>query len=337
MKLIAYLIITVSVIVGSLASATAYLAPIDTPDKKLIGLELTSAAGAFMPAEVSDEFLEQLGAIHAELDEKKKADAENPLKAKLEESAAGEGEALGEETSETTDPESTEAEQTPGDDSADAPTLSPAPRLEPTGESILAAFEKPRPIGRKGDTLNAELLAILRNQTGDQKVEYLKVNRFDFFRWPHWWVFLIACAGLLGGAFLVRRAQKAELTRSGSVGKTENPTDARTVFARLSGRLDELTKDLERATSTDEKLEAIVRRIGNIQRDDVPAFVADRPALVNRLSLAGYAELMDNFAGMERQLNRAWSAAADGYLDEAMTALQNAQPLLLQTLQKLKS
>ncbi|MFU8829682.1 MAG: hypothetical protein ACNA8P_09650, partial [Phycisphaerales bacterium] len=97
-----------------------------------------------------------------------------------------------------------------------------------------------------------------------------------------------------------------------------------------------LADDLARATTEDEKLEAIVRRIGFIQRDDVPAFVADRPALVNRLGLGGYAELMDNFAAMERQLNRAWSAAADGHLPESETCLQNAQPMVVETLRKLK-
>ncbi|MFG0291703.1 MAG: hypothetical protein ACF8MJ_00960 [Phycisphaerales bacterium JB050] len=325
MKLIAYLIITASVIVGSLASATAYLAPIDTPDEKLIGLELTSDAGAYMPEDVSKEFKDRLEKIHKAIDEKKEAAAKNPLKPKPPVSEeVGDEDAASESADDQTpvEDEATEADDTDPEE----------PKTEPTGESKLADAENAKPIGREGDTLNAELLEILR----EQQVEYLKVNRFDFFRWPHWWLFVISSVGLLGGAFLVRRAQKAELARSGSLSETENPTDARTVFARLSGRLDELSKDLERASTEDEKLEAIVRRIGNIQRDDVPAFVADRPALVNRLSLGGYAELMDHFAGMERQLNRAWSAAADGYLDEALNSLKNAQPMLIQTLEKLK-
>lgn len=326
MKLIAYLIITASVIVGSLASATAYLAPIDTPDEKLIGLELTSDAGAYMPDEVSKEFKDRLEKIHKAIDEKKEAEAENPLKPEAPDTPTeADGEAQGESAN----------GDAPTDDGGEAeadPAEPEEPETQPTGEELLADAETPKPIGREGDTLNADLLELLRAE----QVEFVKVNRFDFFRWPHWWVFVISAVGLLGGAFLVRRAQKAELDRSGSAEETENPTDARTVFARLSGRLDELSKDLERASTEDEKLEAIVRRIGNIQRDDVPAFVADRPALVNRLSLAGYAELMDHFAGMERQLNRAWSAAADGYLDEAMNSLKNAQPMLIQTLEKLK-
>lgn len=302
MKLIAYLIITLSVIAGSLASATAYLAPVSAPDDKLIGLELTSPAGSFMPAKADDDFKKRLGEIHQAIDERKEKRANNPLK-----------------------PDEPERE----------PIVVPRVDSAPTGEKRLADAENPKPIGRKGDTLNADLLELLRAQD----VEFVKVNRFDFFRWPHWWLFLLSCAGLIGGALLVRHQRKSELTRANTLveGAPENPADARTVFARLSGRLDELSKDLDKARTEDDKLDAIVHRIGNIQRDDVPAFVADRPALVGRMGLAGYAELMDHFAAMERQLNRAWSAAADGHLEEALASLKNAQPMLIQTLQKLKS
>jgi len=303
MKLIAYLIIMVSVIAGSLASATAYLAPIDSPDEKLLGLELTSPAGSYLPDKADEEFKSRLKEIHDAIDEAKEKQAENPLKPEETERAA---------------PEVPEVE------------------TAPTGESELAKAEEPKPIGRTGDTLNAELLAMLRDQ---ENVRFVKVNRFDFFRWPHWWLFLLSCVGLIGGALLVRHARNTELARASAIveGAPENAADAKTVFARLSGRLDELAKDLDRAANDDAKLNAIVKRIGSIQRDDVPAFVADRPALVARMGLAGYAELMDHFAAMERQLNRAWSAAADGHLQEAMTSLKNAQPMLLQTLKKLKS
>ena len=54
------------------------------------------------------------------------------------------------------------------------------------------------------------------------------------------------------------------------------------------------------------------------------------------MGLGGYAELMDGFAAMERQLNRAWSAAADRHLPEALLCLRAAQPMVVETLRKLK-
>lgn len=301
MKLIAYLIITASVIAGSLASSTAYLTPLDTAQERLSELSLNSPAGAFDPEQASEAFLERLENVREKIAASTEETERDPLMPAQPERQA-----------------------------ADIPQVTTAP----TGEAALAEREAVAPIGRAGDKLVPELVELLR----DEGVRYVKTSSFSFATWPHWWLFVLACLGLGGGALLVRSAQKAEIARANAlqVGTPENAADAKTVFARLSGRLSELADDLARAKSDDEKLDAIVHRIGNIQRDDVPAFVADRPALVSRMGLAGYAELMDHFAAMERQLNRAWSAAADGHLPEAEACLAAAQPMLLQTLEKLK-
>jgi hypothetical protein len=74
-------------------------------------------------------------------------------------------------------------------------------------------------------------------------------------------------------------------------------------------------------------MERIVERAERITAEHVPPFIEARPQLVSRLGLAGYAQLMDRFAAGERQLNRAWSAAADGYEEEAVACLDNAAVL----------
>ncbi len=301
MKLIAFVIITLSIITGSLASSTAYLVPLDsTPPETLADLRLTSAAGAYDPATADEAFLQRLGDVHARLDAERAAEA-NPLKPSV-------------------------PERTP------APV--PAVETQPTGEQVLRARESTPPIGRPGDLLIPELAEMLNASN----VRYVKVSSFSFGRWPHGWLFILSCAGLLVGAYMVRLAQKRALAASEAAEAVsgEQATDARSVFARLSGRLHTLAEELSTARNEDDKLESIVSHIGKIQRDDVPAFVADRPSLVNRMGLAGYAELMDSFAAMERQLNRAWSAAADGHLPESESCLRNAQPLLADTLRKLK-
>lgn len=301
MKPIAFLIITLSIIAGSLASSTAYLAPLDTtPPETLATLRLTSPAGAYDPAAVDEAFLQRLAEVRARLDAERAAEA-NPLKPPTE-------------------------PRTP------APT--PPVETQPTGEQILRARESTPPIGRPGDLLTPELVELLKAAD----VRYVKVASFSFGRWPHGWLFVLSCVGLLAGAWMVRLSQKRALAASDLAEKPtgEQATDAGSVFARLSGRLHTLAEELARARTEDDKLASIVRHIGEIQRDDVPAFVADRPSLVNRLGLAGYAELMDSFAAMERQLNRAWSAAADGHLPESQACLRNAKPLLADTLRKLK-
>lgn len=302
MKLLAYLLITLSVIAGSLASSTAYLVRLQgASPETLATLRLGSPAGTYDPAAVAPGFVERLNAVRAELDAERRA-AANPLK-----------------------PETTP--RVP----ADVPPVA----TEQTGESVLRAREAVPSVGRTGDRLTPGLAALL-NESG---VTFVKVTEFSIARWPYAWLFALSCLGLLAGAWIVRRARRLSLEAAEAAGPVaaEDATDAPTVFARLSGRLHTLAEELARTTDEDERLAAIVRHIGQIQRDDVPAFVADRPALVNRLSLGGYAELMDSFAAMERQLNRAWSAAADAHLPESEECLRNAQPLVVETLRRLKS
>jgi hypothetical protein len=76
------------------------------------------------------------------------------------------------------------------------------------------------------------------------------------------------------------------------------------------------------------RLALILERIGTLQKTHMPAFVEARPLLVARLGLGGYAELMDRYAAAERQINRAWSAAADGVPEEAVSCLDQAAGLL---------
>ncbi|MAO20782.1 MAG: hypothetical protein CMJ25_08540 [Phycisphaerae bacterium] len=301
MKIIANLLIAISLIAGSLASSTAYLVRIDGANpEKLSTLRLGSPAGSFDPSFASPEFNDRLEKVRAGLGAGGAAET-NPLK-----------------------PETTPR----------VPAEVPAVQTAPTGESVLRARESIMPIGQAGDPLTPGLIALL----DESDVTYVKVTEFSIARWPYAWLFGVSCLGLLAGALMMRNARKAELAQADSASASDvaQATDAQTVFARLSGRLHSLTEDLARTHDTSTRLEAILLHIGKIQRDDVPAFVANEPALVNRLSLAGYAELMDSFAAMERQLNRAWSAAADAHLPESEQCLRDAQPLLVETLRRLK-
>jgi hypothetical protein len=58
---------------------------------------------------------------------------------------------------------------------------------------------------------------------------------------------------------------------------------------------------------------------------DVAAQMADfadaRESMIHGLGLAEYADVMDHFARGERFLNRAWSASADGYINEVWDSL----------------
>lgn len=54
-------------------------------------------------------------------------------------------------------------------------------------------------------------------------------------------------------------------------------------------------------------------------------FAEGRNVIAHRFGTPAYAEVMTEFASGERYLNRAWSAAADGYVDEVERSITAAQ------------
>jgi len=58
---------------------------------------------------------------------------------------------------------------------------------------------------------------------------------------------------------------------------------------------------------------------------DMGSFADARESMIHGLGLAEYAEVMDHFARGERFLNRAWSASADGYIDEVIKSLHKCE------------
>src|SRR5690606_3352950 len=98
----------------------------------------------------------------------------------------------------------------------------------------------------------------------------------------------------------------------------------------LKGEIDRLRAELPGMGSAEERLAAIVDRVGAQQRTTIPGFIAARPVLVSRLGLGGFARLMDSFAAAERQINRAWSAAADEGGGEGVASLERGAGLLVE-------
>ena len=306
MKLIGYLIIVAALVAGTISTGSAYLVSLALDDETLNNLTLSAPAGIIPPpVGLSDEQLQDRDALKDQVDQVQE------LLSEL--------------------------------DQANTNTLRIPPRepLEPetpivvdkqdTGQKTLTARETRDPIARSGDVLIPELALLLR----DNNVTHVRVKSFSFLRWPQNWLFVLAVIGLLGGSALVRAATKAA-TNNTQPTSTAAARSGEDIIADVSQRLRDLQASLDTQDNQSNRLHAIIEHIGEIQGVDVPAFAADRPALVARLGLGRYAELMDHFAAMERQLNRAWSAAADSYEQESRSALEAAQPHLAATIERLK-
>lgn len=65
--------------------------------------------------------------------------------------------------------------------------------------------------------------------------------------------------------------------------------------------------------------------IDRLFRIDLNAFVEARESMKHLYSLQDFADVMSAFSVGERNINRVWSASADGYVDEVMAYLERAQ------------
>ncbi|MCW5757582.1 MAG: hypothetical protein KIT54_10135 [Phycisphaeraceae bacterium] len=197
----------------------------------------------------------------------------------------------------------------------------------PAGEvrsEELKIWQKGQPIATTDTVLTAELLATLR----DAGVGRVKVKEFSLARWSGVWLFLLACAMLLGGATLVRLDMRRQLAKARDRADGGGQGSPQAALAAIADAVESLRRDLPHMTTDHDRNHAIIERLGEAQSTHVPAFADARALLVGRLGLSGYAELMDHFAGMERQINRAWSAAADGVYEEAADCLERAWAML---------
>lgn len=199
----------------------------------------------------------------------------------------------------------------------------------PAGEirtDELLPHENGEPIATPDTEITAELLAQLR----DNGIDRVRVKEFALSRWSGRWWFLLAVAGLLGGAALVRMDTRRRLAASSDDSQTSTATPEATL-ATITDTINGLRRDLPQMAEAHEREAAIIQRLGEVQAVHVPAFVDARERIVARHGLSGYAGIMDRFAAMERQINRAWSAAADAVDEEAIDCIERASALAEQT------
>ena len=143
---------------------------------------------------------------------------------------------------------------------------------------------------------------------------------------PWLWYASSMAIGILGIG-LLRRADR-------QVHADHTQTEAE--YSVLKQSLSKLATTIGNLSSNRQHVPSEVLRCIDDQCAPTFAEFADaRQALIKRFGLQAYADVMTEFAAAERYVNRSWSAAADGYVDEIAKSLdkadqhlQNAQRLL---------
>jgi len=113
-----------------------------------------------------------------------------------------------------------------------------------------------------------------------------------------------------------------------------------------AANLQEITQALERAIEKTQQLKQsssnmapskIVIFIDDEIADELRTFADGRECMVTEQGLTFFADVMSPFAAGERAINRAWSAAADGYIDEATDCLEKGLRMLTSAREKNKT
>lgn len=132
-----------------------------------------------------------------------------------------------------------------------------------------------------------------------------------------WHLYAIAMAVGIAGVFLLR-ITKAELEGDQETQEAEFSVlrqRLQVIHSTISGMADQRNHDPA----------SVLRQIDDECSEPLADFADARQSIARKFGLAVYAEVMTEFASAERYINRCWSAAADGYVDEVRDCLQRAK------------
>lgn len=132
-------------------------------------------------------------------------------------------------------------------------------------------------------------------------------------------------AGIVARRWLVRAQGAAAMREGGSL------QALRAAAASITSQIDSLDAGLEELPA-----EALHARLDQLSTEALASLAENRQALADAFGAEAYAAVMTAFASGERAVNRAWSASADGYRDEAVASVRRAVPELRHACQQIQ-
>lgn len=136
-----------------------------------------------------------------------------------------------------------------------------------------------------------------------------------------WGLYAAAAALAIAGVVILRRTAGAA-----AFGAARVRQDVSTLRGHLETILAGLQDILDRRNEG--SVYDVRDRIDAALAEPLGAFADRRETLIAAHGLEVYADVMTRFAGAERLVNRAWSASADGYIDEVWPCLERAAELM---------
>ncbi|MEM7227624.1 MAG: hypothetical protein AAF432_02305 [Planctomycetota bacterium] len=154
-------------------------------------------------------------------------------------------------------------------------------------------------------------------------VERVRVKEFSFENWDYKFVFIISAIGLILGAMMLRvDARKHIAAQTAAMGEGGTSKSPKQLLNEAHDRVKLLLEKVRTESNDELQSTMIIAELDDIRHEYFDPFVEARPVLIGSYGISGFAQIMDRFAGAERQLNRAWSAAADLALHESLPCLE---------------
>ena len=124
---------------------------------------------------------------------------------------------------------------------------------------------------------------------------------------------MVVAGGLLGR----RRGKGGATTKDGP---QSSPGE---LLTKIHAKLSALPR-----TDIEKDRRVVHETLDEILEELVPAFIEHRAAMIDSLGLGAFAEMIGQFAGMERNAARAWSCLTDEVYDEVPGCLEKADTAL---------
>lgn len=160
---------------------------------------------------------------------------------------------------------------------------------------------------------------LIYDRDGEQVTAEVEV--LNAWKTVDWAWYLISAAVCFGGVFFLRMSKNASATT-----EEESSSNVKQIKANLADAI----KNTEVLNKTISKLSPrqILNFIEEKLLDDLRDFADGRDSITAEHGLEVFANVMTQFAAGERAINRAWSASADGYVQEAETCIQHGLTML---------
>ncbi len=192
-----------------------------------------------------------------------------------------------------------------------------------TGDVVVSVGDRPTPVAdafaKALGALGDESTTLVYSRDG--KENSIQISTGNPWRTINWFWYGLSAAVCIGGIVLIRSGKKA---LAGQSEKTE--ASLKQIKAHL-GDLVNHTETLQHNLK-DLSPREILDYIDDTLHEDFRGFADGRDSITAEHGLEVFAEVMTNFAAGERALNRAWSAAADGYVDEAANCVDRGLAML---------